>query len=132
MEGAESWRCAMSGAAGSRAMTALRWTLGLVVGWESIFTAWAAYPEIHGTGHHATHAWIRLILGSVEAVGAILFLLPWSALLGGWILVAVFAFAVLFHAVQGEFNGGLIVFAAATIACMEHFKLETKQVPDER
>jgi hypothetical protein len=122
----------MSGAAGNRATIALRWTLGLVVAWESIFTAWAAYPEIHGTGHHATHAWIRLILGSVEAIGAILFLLPWGLLLGGWILLCVFTLAVLFHAAQGEFNGGLIVFAAATIACMEHFKREAKQVPDGR
>lgn len=113
-------------------MIALHWTLGLVIAWESIFTVRAAYPEIQGTGHHATHAWIRLILGSTESIGAILFLLPWGALPGGWILIAVFAFAVLFHAVQGEFNGGLIVFAAATIACMEHFKREAGQVSDGR
>jgi hypothetical protein len=122
----------MSGAAGNRAMITLRWTLGIVVAWESIFTAWAAYPEIQGSGHHAAHARIRLILGSVEAIGAILFLLPWGALLGGWILIAVFTLAVLFHAVQGEFNTGLIVFAAATIACMENFKREANRVPDGR
>jgi hypothetical protein len=122
----------MSGANGNRAMIALRWTLGIVVAWESIRTAWAAYPEIHGTGHHAAHAWIRLILGSVEAIGAILFLLPWGALLGGWILIGVFSFAVLFHALQGEFNSGLIVFAAATIASMEDFKRRSKQVSDGR
>jgi uncharacterized membrane protein YphA (DoxX/SURF4 family) len=102
------------------AMTALRWSLGIGVGWESIFTAWTAFPEVHGSGRYAAHAWIRLILGSVETIGAILFLLPQTVRLGGWILVAVFSFAILFHALQGEFNAGLIIYAAATIACVVH------------
>jgi hypothetical protein len=103
-------------------MIALRWTLGLVVAWESILTAWFAYPEIHVAGHHGAHAWIRLILGSVEAAGTILFLVPWTILTGGWILIVVFLFAVLFHALQGEFNGNLLIYLAATIACMANFK----------
>jgi hypothetical protein len=103
-------------------MIALRWTVGLVVAWESILTAWFAYPDIHAAGHHGAHAWIRLILGSGEALGAILFLVPWTVLAGGWILLAVFLFAMLFHALQGQFNGNLLIYAAATIACMAHFK----------
>ena len=76
----------------NRTMTALRWTLGLVIAAESIFTAWNAYPDIHAAGHHGLHAWVRLTLGSVEAVGALLFLLPSTLLAGGWILLAVFFF----------------------------------------
>jgi hypothetical protein len=103
----------------NRSMTALRWTLGLVIAAESIFTAWNAYPEIHASGHHGLHAGVRLILGGVEAVGAILFLLPATLLLGGWILLAVFLFALLFHVLQGQFFvGDLLIYAMATIACM--------------
>jgi hypothetical protein len=103
-------------------LIALRWTVGLVVAWQSMDTAWFAYPEIHAGGHHGAHAWIRLALGGVEAVGAVLFLVPWTALAGGWILTAVFALALLFHALQGEFNGNLLIDAAATLACMAHLK----------
>jgi hypothetical protein len=103
------------------AMIALRWTLGIVIAVESILTAWNAYPEIHAGGHHALHAWVRLSLGSAEAVGAILFLLPASLLVGGWTLLVVFLFAVLFHLLQGQFfMGNLLIYAAATVACMAH------------
>jgi uncharacterized membrane protein YphA (DoxX/SURF4 family) len=102
-------------------ITALRWTLGLVVGWQSVVTAWMAYPEIHAAGHQGVHAWIRLILGSIEAVGAILLLFPLTTLLGGWILIAVFLFAILFHALRGEFNfEALLVYGAAAVVCMAH------------
>jgi hypothetical protein len=102
-------------------MTALRWTLGLVIAAESIFTAWNAYPEIHAGGHHGLHAWVRLALGSVEAIGAVLFLLPATLMAGGWILLTVFLFALLFHVLQGQFwVGDLLIYAMATIACMAH------------
>ena len=111
----------------NRTMTALRWTLGLVITAESIFTAWNAYPDIHATGHHGLHAWVRVILGSVEAVGALLFLLPSSLLAGGWILLAVFFFAVLFHVLQGQlFVGDLLIYAMATVACMAHSQASGK------
>ena len=86
----------MTNTSENRSMTALRWTLGLVIAAESILTAWNAYPEIHAGGHHGLHAWVRLILGSAEAAGAILFLLPATLMAGGWILLAVFVFALLF------------------------------------
>jgi hypothetical protein len=110
-----------------RSMTALRWTLGLVIAAESILTAWNAYPEIHAGGHHGLHAWVRLILGSAEAAGAILFLLPATLMAGGWILLAVFVFALLFHVLQGQlFVGDLLIYAMATIACMAHAQASGK------
>jgi hypothetical protein len=109
----------------------LRWTLGIVVVWQSIFTAWTAYPEIHIAGHHGVHAWVRLILGSIEALGALLFLVPSGTLLGGWILLAVFLFAILFHALQGEFNfGALLVYGSATVVCMAEHKRARREAPD--
>ena len=117
----------MSGGPENRAITALRWVLGIVVAWQSITTAWAAYPEIHASGHHGVHAWIRLILGSIETLGAVLLLVPRTILLGGWILLAVFTFAVLFHALRGEFNiEALLVYGAATIVCMAQAKVRRR------
>ena len=110
----------MTNTSENRSMTALRWTLGLVIAAESIFTAWNAYPEIHAGGHHGLHAWVRLILGSAEAVGAILFLLPAT-------LLAVFVFALLFHVLQRQFFvGDLLIYAMATIACMAHAQASGK------
>jgi hypothetical protein len=115
------------------AIIALRWTLGLVVGWLSVVTAWRAFPEIHAAGHQGVHAWIRLILGSIEAIGAILFLLPWTLMLGGWILICVFSFAILFHALQGEFNfAAILVYAVATFVCMVHSRRKGAVPPDAR
>ena len=117
----------MTNTSENRSMTALRWTLGLVIAAESILTAWNAYPEIHAGGHRGLHAWVRLILGSAEAVGAILFLLPATLLAGGWILLAVFVFALLFHVLQGQFFvGDLLIYAMATIACMAHAQASSK------
>jgi hypothetical protein len=114
----------MSGGPENRAITGLRWVLGIIVAWQSMATAWAAYPEIHTSGHHGAHAWIRLILGSIETLGAGLLLWPRTIFLSGWILLAVFSFAVLFHALQGEFNlGALLVYGAATIVCMAQAKV---------
>lgn len=117
----------MIGANEKRTISCLRWVLGIVVAWQSIATAWAAYPGIHASGHHGAHGWIRLILGSTETLGAVLFLLPRTLLLGGWILLAVFSFAILFHALQGEFNfGALLVYGAATIVCMAQAKVRSR------
>ncbi|HEY0705013.1 MAG TPA: hypothetical protein VGD60_19775 [Candidatus Acidoferrales bacterium] len=104
----------------NNAMAVLRWTLGLVIAFESVRTAWMAFPEIHEAGHHGAHAWIRLVLGSLEAVGAVLFLLPATVMAGGWILLAVFAVAFLFHALGGEFRGDLLIYAVAALACMAY------------
>jgi hypothetical protein len=102
----------------NKSMQLLRWTLGIVIAIASIQTAWLAYPEIHSTGHHGVHAWIALILGCVEAIGAILFLLPQTLVAGGWTLLAVFAVAFLLHGLQGGFRGDLLIYAAATLACL--------------
>lgn len=122
----------MAGSNENSAMTVLRWTLGLVIAVESVLTAWNAYGDIHAGGyshgtHHAMHAWIRLLLGGIETLGAILFLLPGSLIAGGWTLLAVFAFAALFHVLQGQFFvGDLLIYAAATAACMAYGRTTRK------
>src|SRR6202451_2148120 len=100
-------------------IAALRWVLGIVVLWGSsqllramIVTIQAA-PE---PGHGGAHAWILLTLASVEIVAAIMFLSPGGNVSGGYLLLVVFALALLFHVLQGQFDfGGLLVFAMAVL-----------------
>jgi hypothetical protein len=104
----------------NQSMRLLRWTLGIVIAIASIQTVWRVYPEIHDAGHQGIHAWIALVLGSVETIGAVLFLLPQTLVAGGWILLAVFAVAFAFHGLQGDFRGDLLIYAAATFACISN------------
>ena len=103
---------------------ALRWVVGVVVLWASsrllramVLTLQAA-PE---PGHARTHAWILLTLASVEVVASILFLAPVVNVAGGYLLLAVFALAILFHVLQGQFDfGALLVYAMAVLVWLAH------------
>jgi hypothetical protein len=64
---------------------------------------------------------LRPVLGWVEAVAAILFLIPRTVIVGGWSLLVVFVVAVFVHVLHGEYNvGSLVVLAAAVFAVMAH------------
>lgn len=84
--------------------------LGLVVLYGSVRTVVG--------GLHAGAAggvnWHLVLLGTLEAIGALLFLLPGCTRLGGGIMLATFAIAFVAHALQREFPGNLLVYAAAT------------------
>jgi hypothetical protein len=100
----------------------LHWAVGLVVMLQSFrfvlsdsaarFLATAGLP-----------AWIRPVLGGVEILAAVLFLLPFTALIGGYLLLAVFACAVLLHLLHGQYDvGTLVVYAVAVLVCVGHTK----------
>ena len=58
-------------------------------------------------------------LGWLEAVAAILFLIPATGRAGGYGLLLTFAAAVRLHIHLGDYGvGALIVYAAAVIVCM--------------
>ena len=84
-------------------------TLGLVVLIESL------RPILHlvlNSADVSSHvAW----LASVEVVGAVLFLFRRTMQYGAWILLAVFAVAVVAHLAKGEFPAPLFVYAAGTL-----------------
>ncbi len=95
----------------------LRWpfivlhlTLGLVVLYGSVRTVLGGLRVAAGGGPH----WHLVLLGTLEAIGALLFLLPRCTRLGGGIMLLTFAFAIVAHALQREFPGNLLVYAAAT------------------
>jgi hypothetical protein len=100
------------------ANTVLRWTVGLVVLWQSYrFLATAtSNTELRHLGMPHGFA---LALGGVELVAAALFLVPRLSRLGGCVLLAVFAVACAIHALHGQFAiGALLVYAAAVAACL--------------
>jgi hypothetical protein len=90
-------------------------TLGGVVFGESLRTALAA------SGHGGGRANIALaILASVEALAALLFLLPLTLRPAGVALLAVFAIAFLLHLQRGEMPLTLLVYGAGVAFVMAH------------
>ncbi len=61
-----------------------------------------------------------LILATLEAIGALLFMTPRTIRVGGWILLITVGIAVFAHAARGEFAGQLLVYATATFFVMVH------------
>jgi hypothetical protein len=98
-----------------RAFFALWWALGVVMFLSGVQSAWSAFgPLSSGLDAHA------LLLGSVEAVAAVLFLVPGVMRVGGYGLLATLGIAFLVHAARGHFSGPLLVYAAGVIFVIVH------------
>ena len=96
----------------------LRWTLGLVVLEESYRFAFSA-SAAHFFIKTGLPAWIRPALGVSEALAALLFVLPFTAAVGGYALLVIFGFAAAIHMLHGQFDvGGLLVYGVAVLVCM--------------
>jgi len=115
---------------------ALRWVLGVVVLWASCQLLRAMILKMQGApepGHVGAHAWILLVLASVEIVAAIMFLAPVVNVAGSYLLLAVIAFAILFHVLQGQFDfGALLVYAMAVNVWLAYRREAQAEVRDER
>ena len=100
------------------AMMGLQWTLGLVILIEAIlFVMPGAAAGLSRT--HMPDA-LRLILGWGEIIGAVLLLIPRAAVRGAWILVGIFALAIVVHLLHGMFNvGSLVVCVTAAWAAAQ-------------
>jgi uncharacterized membrane protein YphA (DoxX/SURF4 family) len=101
----------------SRALTAFRIVLGASLLYGSASTA------IHGAlnlgGDHAAHFHLFL-LGSVEAVGALLLLLPRVRQAGAVLLVLTIAPAFVVHSFRGELRPDLLVYLAGVVLVFAH------------
>jgi hypothetical protein len=119
-----------------QAIAALRYVLGVVVLWASFQLLRAMLVQTHSApepGRSGVHAWFLLVLASLEIVAAIMFLAPVVNLAGSYLLLTVFAFAILFHALQGQFDfGALLVYAMAVIVWLAHRREAETGVRDER
>jgi uncharacterized membrane protein YphA (DoxX/SURF4 family) len=99
-----------------RAFLVLYVIVGVIVCIESIETIIAA---LHGRFpvHDRRHA---LMLGILETVAAILFLIPRTMRWGAAGLLAIFALAFLLHLSGGHPNFNLLIYAAAVLFIREH------------
>jgi len=100
------------------AFLALWWTLGIALLAWSIATVHGAVAAGRPASHHA--AFHAALVGSVEAIGALLFLIPRTMRVGAALLVVTFAAALLLHALEHQFRGDLIVYAAAVVYIAVH------------
>jgi hypothetical protein len=110
----------------------LRWTLGLVVMLQSlefVFSTSAA----HFLAKAGLPAWLRPVLGGSEIIAAVLFLVPFTATIGGYLLLVIFGLAALLHILHGQYGvEGLLVYAVAVLVSMAHTKNRTTETGHER
>jgi hypothetical protein len=97
------------------ALTGLQWILGLVILIEAIlFLLPSSAHDFAGT--HMPNI-IRLVLGWGEIIGAVLLLIPRTAVRGGWLLVGIFMLAIVVHVLHGTYNvGNLVIYTGAAWA----------------
>ncbi len=109
-----------------RTIEALRWVLGVVVLWASCRFLWSMVVTMHempDSGHAGPHVWILLGLASVEIVAAIMFLAPVVNVAGSYLLLGVFACAIVLHVLRGQFDVGfLLVYAMVVTVWLAHHR----------
>jgi uncharacterized membrane protein YphA (DoxX/SURF4 family) len=103
-----------------RAVLGLQWIVGLVVMVESLRFALEPSAARH-FAQTGMPSWMRPALAWSEIVAAILFLVPFTTLLGGYLLLAIFFVAAVLHVLHGEFDiGVLLVYAMAVLVSMAY------------
>ncbi len=95
-----------------RAFALFHATLGTIVLLQSIGVLRRVLAATAGGTSH-THI---VVIAAVEALAALLFLIPKTLDIGGTVLLIVFAIAFLLHGVHGQW--GLFVYAAGVILVM--------------
>jgi hypothetical protein len=83
--------------------------LGLALLWGSVHTVLHAGDDLHARA-----------IGSVEAVGAVLFLIPRTLRPGAMILLVIILLAAALHAARGEWRPDLLVYAAGVALVAVH------------
>ena len=107
-----------------RAFLVFWWTLGLLLIGHSVETAWYALSaRRHGIDLHVAG------LASVEAIAALLFLVPTTMRAGGSGLLAVFAIAFVLHAIKGELASQLVLYAVAVSFVVVHGRIPPRVLP---
>ena len=95
----------------------LRWTVGLVVLWES-YQFGFSHAAISHLQRMGLPPWVAPALGGTEIVAAMLFLVPKLNLIGAYSLLVIFAVAAMLHVFHGQFEiGPLFVYGAAVFMC---------------
>ena len=104
-----------------RAFLALWFTTGMVVLVASLGTVRAAFgPAAHTNPH-------LVILGSIEAAAAVLFMIPQTFRAGAIGLLVVIGLAFITHVALGQFRGDLLLYGAAVYFALVHGPLTAAQ-----
>jgi hypothetical protein len=103
-----------------RAVLGLQWILGLVLIVESLRLAFEPSAARH-FAQAGMPLWMRPALAWTEIAAAILFLVPFTTLLGGYLLLVIFFLAALLHLLHGEFDiGVLLIYAMAVLVTLAY------------
>lgn len=102
----------------SRAFTAFRIVLAVALLYGSVSTAIHGGMNMGG-GHGPAHLHL-LLLGSIEAVGAFLLLVPRAIQAGAVILVLTIVPALVVHTFRGEIRPDLLVYLAGVVLIFVH------------
>jgi hypothetical protein len=98
-----------------RSFIAFHLTLGLTLLFLSLRTVLQTLgPEASGAGAHVA------VLGTIETIGAALFLLPRTLRIGGALLLLTIGGVAVLHALAGQFRGDLLIYAVGTWFVMVH------------
>ena len=99
-------------------LLALQWALGVVILVEAAVFAFSP-GSAHTFAKTGLPDFIRLFLAWGEMVAAVLFLIPRTLIVGGWLLIVILVLAVVLHLLHGWWNvGSLVVYVAAAWAVM--------------
>jgi hypothetical protein len=96
-----------------RAFTFFRIVLGVSLLYGSITTAVHGGHNLGG-GHDGEHLHM-LLLGGIEAIGALLLLVPRFVQAGAALLLATIAWAFVIHSFRGEVRPDLLVYLAGVV-----------------
>ena len=114
------------------AVEGLRWTVGLVVLLRSGRLAFAP-SQIHAFTKSGLPPWVRPVLAGSEIVAAILFLLPFTSVVGSYLLLLVFVLAAIVHILHGQFEvGTLAVYSMAVLVSMADRYDKREEVAHDR
>ena len=100
------------------AVPLMRWTLGVIVLIESLREEIdpAAIQHFAGTG---LPQWVRVVVAGAEIIAAILFMAPFTIMIGGYALIVIFALATALHLLHGQYDvGALLAYVVAVWASM--------------
>ena len=113
-------------------MAGLQWVVGLVLIVESLRLALDATAARH-FAQAGMPSWMRHALAWSEIAAAILFLVPFTTVLGGYLLLLIFFFAAALHVLHGEYDiGALAVYAMAVLASLAYRSGATSEVAHDR
>jgi uncharacterized membrane protein YphA (DoxX/SURF4 family) len=105
----------MSTAPSRRSFSAFHFVLGIGILWLSVRTVLMAVGPTGG--HHNPHV---AALGAVEAIGALLFLIPRTVRMGAVLLLLTIGIAAVVHAFSRELRVDLLIYAAGVWLVADH------------